>query len=408
VTDPTGRSFLSYRRVRKDEAALLIQAQHDHGIPTWQDVRNLGTVPTEDELRRVLADPITATAVLFVTPEVETSAVIRNVEIPKIIQRVEAADGFFVVPLAAGGLDYAEAAKVTSNHLSAQNLADWNMHKVPAATLSPALAAEVAQRVLVQRLAAIHRVLPDGAPLQVGLFVRRAAPFQPGTALALDWSARFTEKETTPQVWQDILLPALERIASAVRQHTPGRGVEAVGIPTLPAATAFGCAFLSTSGLSASWRQITPGQPDQLWTLSAPRSISGFAPRLLSKSAGARDIAVLVSVADNVEPLFASCQASLPPLRALVCITKSDAYPHRITAPGEATDIALAIQDGMRLARREYGNIGTVHLFMAVPVGLAMLIGQLLNTFGAVQTYEHVTRDGSGHYAPAALLRAGA
>jgi hypothetical protein len=52
----------------------------------------------------------------------------------------------------------------------------------------------------------------------------------------------------------------------------------------------------------------------------------------------------------------------------------------------------------MRTARREYGNIGTVHLFMAAPAGLAMLIGQLLNTFGAVQTYEHVTVDGSGQY----------
>jgi hypothetical protein len=73
--------------------------------------------------------------------------------------------------------------------------------------------------------------------------------------------------------------------------------------------------------------------------------------------------------------------------------------------PGEATDVALAVQDGMRTARREYGNIGTVHLFMAAPAGLAMLIGQLLNTFGSVQTYEHVTVDGSGHYKLAALLR---
>jgi hypothetical protein len=39
------------------------------------------------------------------------------------------------------------------------------------------------------------------------------------------------------------------------------------------------------------------------------------------------------------------------------------------------------------------------------PDGLAMLIGQLLNTFGSVQTYEHVTVDGSGQYHPAALLR---
>jgi hypothetical protein len=41
---------------------------------------------------------------------------------------------------------------------------------------------------------------------------------------------------------------------------------------------------------------------------------------------------------------------------------------------------------------------------MAVPVGLAMLIGQLLNTFGRVQTYEHIPTDAVGIYRPAALL----
>jgi hypothetical protein len=76
-----------------------------------------------------------------------------------------------------------------------------------------------------------------------------------------------------------------------------------------------------------------------------------------------------------------------------------------IRTPGEATDAALAVQDGMRAARCEYGNIGTVHHFMAAPAGLAMLIGQSLNTFGSVHTYEHVTVDGSGQYRPAALLR---
>lgn len=407
MTDPTGRSFLSYRRARSDEAALLIQAQHDHGIPTWRDVQDLGTMPTEDELRRVLADPATASAVLFITPDVETSPIIRNVEAPKIIQRVEGADGFFVVPLAAGGLDYAGAADATSNHISAQNLADWNMQKVPGTAISPAVAAAVANRVLVQRIGAIHRHLPHGAPLSVGLFVRRSPPFRPGTALVLNWSAHFAEKEAPPRVWREILLPALERVVNAIRTHAPGRDVEAFGLPTLPAAAALGCAFLSTSGLRASWRQVTPGQPEGLWTLSQPRAESGFLAKRISKDAGARDIAVLVSVADNVEPLVADFQKNLPPLRALVHITRQGSYPHAITTPGEATDIALVVQDGMRVARREYGNLGTVHLFMAVPAGLAMLIGQLLNTFGVVQTYEHLTVDGSGIYKPAARLLPG-
>lgn len=344
---------------------------------------------------------------LFVTPEVDASQFIRNVEIPKIIQRTEARDGFFLVPLAAGGLDYDAAAQVTNNYVTAQNLKQWNMYKVAAPALSPAIAADIAERVLVQRLGAINRALPRGAPLRLGLFVRRRPPFELGTALALDWSARFTEKETRPEIWRDMLLPALERIASAVRQHAPGREIEAFGIPTLPAAAALGCAFMSTSGLRASWTQVTPGQADQLWTLSASRMTSGFAPRLESRDERAQDIAVLVSVADAVEPLFAAFQSNCPPLRALVHIASPNGYPHRIVSPGEATDIALVVQDGMRTARRQYGNIGTVHLFMAVPAGLAMLIGQLLSTFGAVQTYEHVTVDGSGRYAPAALLQTG-
>lgn len=404
MTDPTGRCFLSYRRLRKDEAAMLIAAQHDHGIPTWQDVENLGTVPTEDEIRRTLADPSTASAVLFVTPEVEDSAIIREVEVPKIVQRAEAGTGFFVVPLAAGGLDYARAAEVTSNHLSAQSLADWNMHRVEEPSLTANHAAAVAQRVLTQRIQAIHRHLPAESPLRIGLFVRRAPAFQSGHALAINWSRRFNGKEASCETWRETLLPALSRIADAVRQHAPGREVEAFGIPTLPAALAFGCAFLCTSGLRASWRQVAAGHPDQVWSLAVPREPAGFTHRLVSKDAKARDLAVLVSIADNVEPVFAACQRHLPPLRALVHVTQPGPLPYRVTTPGQATDIALCIQEAMRTARREYGNLGTIHLFLAVPAGLAVLTGQLLNTFGAVQTYEHVPSDGSGCYKPAALL----
>ena len=65
MTNPVGKSFLSYKRVRSDEAELLIAAQHDLGIPTWRDVDNLDEAPTEEEIRRVLQDPATANAILL-------------------------------------------------------------------------------------------------------------------------------------------------------------------------------------------------------------------------------------------------------------------------------------------------------------------------------------------------------
>src|SRR5439155_18861109 len=69
MTDATGRSFLSYRRTRANEAALLISAQHDHGIPTWQDQKDLAETPIADELHRILNDRFTANAVLWMTPD---------------------------------------------------------------------------------------------------------------------------------------------------------------------------------------------------------------------------------------------------------------------------------------------------------------------------------------------------
>ncbi|MGE0756641.1 MAG: SAVED domain-containing protein, partial [Pirellulaceae bacterium] len=404
VTDPTGRSFLSYRRVRSDEAALLIGAQHDHGIPTWQDVEDLGTVPTEDELRRVLSDPSTSSAVLFLTPEVKYSPIIRNVEIPKIVQRTESGTGFFAVPLAAGGLDYSQAAKVASNHVSAQDLADWNMHRIREPKITGQHAAVVANHVLIQRIQAVHKHIPFGDPLRVGFFIRRAPGFETGNSLVLNWSRHFKAKEATQQIWRDTLLPALSRVADAIRQHAPGREVEAFGIPTLPAAVALGCEFLSTSGLRMSWRQVTPGRPDQVWSLSAAREDTGFKYRLVSGDPNARDIAVLVSVADNVEPVFATYRRYAPRFRAIVHVARCGPLPFLIHSAGQATDIALTFQDAIRTARCEYGNVGTVHLFVAVPAGLAVLFGQLLNTFGSVQTYEHVSTDGSGCYRQASLL----
>lgn len=404
-TEPTGRSFLSYRRSRHAEAALLIAAQQEHGIPTWQDVRNLDCVPAEDEIRRVLADPTTASAVMLITPEVEESKIIRNVEIPKIIQRAEAQDGFFVVPVAAGGLSYEDAAQITSNHLSAQNLSDWNLVKVPNISLMTTHVIQVIRRILTHRIQSIHCDLPEGAPLRMGMFVRRAPAFEIGNALTLDWSSRFLGKEASAEDWNNVLIPALSRVVDTITRHASARRIEAFGFPTLPAAVALGASCLSTSGIQLAWQQFRPGHPDQLWSIEAQSEESGFCHRIFSKDVSARDVALLLSVSDDVEPLFASCQQTFGPFRAMAHVMRSGNYPHQIHTAGQAMHVALVVQDALRTLRREYGNVGTVHLFLACPAGLAVLVGQLLNTFGSVQTYEHVARDGSGAYEPAVLLR---
>src|SRR5438105_1060642 len=92
MTDATGRSFLSYRRSRIAEAALLVQAQHDVGIPTWQDLTDLEEAHTDDKLREALADPSTANAVAWLTPDVVDSTTITKTELPGIARRLDRKD----------------------------------------------------------------------------------------------------------------------------------------------------------------------------------------------------------------------------------------------------------------------------------------------------------------------------
>ena len=75
-----------------------------------------------------------------------------------------------------------------------------------------------------------------------------------------------------------------------------------------------------------------------------------------------------------------------------------------IETPEQARHLAHLVIEAARNARTDYDITGSVHLFMAVPVGLAMLIGQLLNTLGKVQTYEHIQEGATGHYEAAAPL----
>jgi len=396
---------LSYRRSRSAEAALLIAAQHDHGVPTWQDQRDLNEVPTGDELRRILEDRLTADALLWITPDVETSDVIRKIEVPGILRRVRAEDGFFLLPVCAGGISYKRAGEVVDQQLSIDNLSDWNLRKVTADPIGYEEAAQIARYLMVRRLQAVHRQLDTTLPLRITLHTRTRPAFQPGVALMFDWSERFSGRETDAATWEQVLLPALREVASAVRLHGGARTIVASGLPSIPAATALGVAFLAQGGQLIAWSQYTPGRPEQLWTNCVDREPSGFVHKTTERDVAGKDLAVLVSVAEDVEPAFSqTAKHSLPPFRAITRIFHPTEKRFDITTPGKAADIAATVVEAIRTAREIYRPLDTIHLFMAVPVGLAMLIGQGLNTFGEVQTYEHIPTDGVGCYRAAANL----
>ena len=410
MTDPCGRSFLSYRRTRIREAELLIAAQHDLGIPTWHDLENLETGPTEDQLRATLNAETTANAIVWLTRDVEKSPVIRNVELPVIIARERRQDGFFAFWAAAGGLDYAAAAKAGAVPFMTENLVHRNQCKVAGDPITAAEARDVAERVLCQRLRRIHERLPPHEPLRLGLYTRRRPPQAPGNAaLVLDWHHRFDpgtgHRMAHAGAWDDSLLPALRTIRACVEVEAPGRPLLAAGFAGLPAVTALGAALLAPAGIDVSWEQEIPGQSAQRWSLACPRTPSGFVSACLPHDPAGTDLAVMVSVNALVETAAAQVVQATRPRACVQVKHRGDAVGNSLLADaGQAVDLAWTVVEAMRNARTTYPKVagGTVHLFMAVPAGIAMMVGQLLNTFGTVQTYEYIAK--GGRYEPAARL----
>jgi len=407
VTDPTGRSFLSYRRTCAADAKLLVEAQRDVGIPTWQDVANLSEEPAEDALRKVLADPQTANAILWLTPDVVESSMIRKVEIPEILDRFRQDDGFFIIPVLARGVEKYEDVETLLDPRFASGLKDWNLRRIESSLpITAQDASQVASWVLERRIERIHRSLPPDAPLRLSLFTREPAPFQPERiALSLDWSHRFAGREARPGAWEEHLLPALRTVALQIAATAPGRSVEAEGLPALPACVALGCAFLATRRPALSWRQMFR-TTEQLWGLHAPPEESGFMVQTRSRDLAGQDLAVLVSVTGNAEPAFDASRPDLPKLRAMICVTKPGRFPHRLASPGQAVDVAEKIIAAIKAAQSTYREVQCTHLFLAVPAGLALMIGQLANALGPLQTYEHVSVDAVGRYRPAVRLTA--
>lgn len=395
MTDPTGRSFLSYRRPRQSEVAMVIEAQHVRGIPTWQDIENIDEGPTERQLRDALADETTANGILWITPDVADSDFIQRIEAPALLKRATNNDGFFVVPVAAGGLDYDGAAAALKNALSLEDLRVWNVTMVSTNPITEPEAAQIADRVLHDRLAAIHRALPAEAPLSLTLSTWAPLPFQPGTALAMDWSRQFQGRSAkNPRIWDETLLPALRSTVAAIEHDCPGRRVVAGGQASLTAATALGVEFLSPRGLHVEWRQVTSGQTPQIWSLSIPAESSGFTYKIIDGDLASEELAVLVSVTDDVSNAFTASRSDLPRLRAILHVESPATLPRILSTAGQATDVARIVVEGIRQVRRERGPLTSIHLFMAAPVGLAMLIGQSLNTLGTIRTYEYAAANG--------------
>ncbi len=387
ATNPAGKSFISYKRERADEIRLVIEAQHERGILTWQDVKDLKAGNTVTRIREVLADPQTTNAVLWLTPEIENSPTIQREEIPAALQRQATDKRFFVLPVAAGGLDARTAPDVIDPSATIPSITNQYILECKNDPPTPQDAATIANRLLDHRLPAIVDELKPGDPLRIGLYCANVP--NDGFHLLVDWSHCCENKKVRPGAWRERLIPAALDLRDALARHAQGAPILLTGMAPLPVMTMLGSVFSETSGLKVEWQP--PQSPEQHWSIDAEREDPGLLIETLDESAAGEALAILLdAMGGGAMADFKNSRKALPAFRVVQRIAPdSQGREFRIDSAGVAAEFAWRVRETINRARDDYPGIQSIHLFMAAPAGLAFMIGQLLNRFGNVQLYNH-------------------
>jgi hypothetical protein len=203
---------------------------------------------------------------------------------------------------------------------------------------------------------------------------------------ALDWVDRFdggdpyTRRRPKPPATWDGLADDL----AALPNHLVG--VDAVlitGSFRLATGFALGSALRKVTGIDVAWKQGA-----QLWSSDHPYPEAltpGTEVALLGQG---KDTAIVVDIAATATPdVIDWLQSTKTPVGAVITVSmpsgrvKDDA----ITDPAQVVALAVGIRD---VARRAARTSPRIHLFMACPVGLALLLGHRWNRVTATLVYE--------------------
>lgn len=408
--EPRGPVFISYRQSDgKPLAVSMAWALRAAGIPVWHDQTDLPPGDTRRRLDEALSSGLSG-ALLLVTPEIALSAVVRDVELPRLLELE--ADSSFTLSLAStieaetGHLDYAAAdqllgqAEGTLQRFEQQSIATPEDRARIAAALCrrrmEQLRPEVEAAGKLLTLDVQSRVLPSAGGSDAHLVLRLRPP---------------VDGERRPHVegLEDLRrflgqLPKLVALAGA-------DGVLVRGGAHLSIACALGAALpttligrlevIDTRGdtWSTHGQPPAPGAERLLGTVTPPWSTFSRGPVLAY-------VDLLPQRSDGaVEALLEAGRGFAGHLH-LRPLGEDLLHPEDAAAiVGEISSAIRSLADAHRTTE--------VHLLLRSPYPLAVLVGRSLNTL-TVHLYEW--EDGTGpdglagtpRYFPSFILRSGA
>lgn len=216
----------------------------------------------------------------------------------------------------------------------------------------------------------------------------------------VDWRDHFeraTRRVPSIKTWTRTLLPEIDEIQKRFRNSGTNRHVMVRGNAPLSVGLAVGAAFSAVKGY-----HLTIEQRGESWTSVAPANGTHMVARAggveLLREEGSGLCVELNGVRDVRRKVDEFKQASGTRFTARLTLDL-EIKTERWTAE-DAAGIAASVRRHLIDAHDRYG-FEEIHLFFAVPLGFALLLGHTLNSLGDLQAYEE---QHEGGYAPSCRL----
>lgn len=383
--------FLSYSRKDLDDIASIARVLKIHGIRTWQDLNDLGVGLSEARVRRAIQTESSG-LLFYSTDESVSSAFIRQVELPEAEKAHKSHSAFNIVPVFRLSIDDTDAALkgVLTVPISNFNGAKVQPHDEPGTVV---LAGHRAAEIVLQQLR-----LDEYSVVPLGLSSKQRAPST--VALDLDFAPFFEDGLPDAEEWNGDFPAALARVKTALLYRSFTR-VRLYSFAHLSLGLMFGFVFRDRTGFYLEIEQTNKGQDRSIWTTSEEPAPHELSMKEYPGTLGSQNLCVKINlIARDDSSVAAYTNSAGVDYRALLDVSPPS-FPYLISN-GQGVAIARQLAERIKELHGEYGT-NTVHLFAAVPLGLALLIGYNLNACGSVQCHEF--DNASREYHASCLLR---
>ena len=402
MTDPTGEVFISYNHNQKDLVVELDQRLREHGVPVWRDERKTDPDPLESQIESVLRSDEIAGAILVVSEDILNSPTILNVEIPRIYSRQNAGDEFFAFVLRCPGLSASETNEILSIAGTVNDFSEWFFHALKTREEETPNYTRIIDEVTQKRLNTIVNSNADVSSICGSVNSYESPKPTDESWFRADFSHHFEDSLPSENTWNCRIRETLRRLTNHLGTYAENKTLEFTGQTRLPIAFTIGCQFPTTRGIHATWTQQDPNFNKITWDVTSPSRDVELNVDSKLKDSSKTDLAVFLSLTDDVRPEVGNTTSDLPNFNTEIEIKRPD-YEHGIT-PEQGVRIAETFRKTVRDELNSRSNIETIHLFQSSPVGLSFLLGQHTNTLPPIQTYAFNDNHQPRRYEPAILM----